>query len=87
MIFEIFATPKNIPFCTFSLRKDPKYIELTTKTSQFCDDPKNIHKIFIPPKKFHFSDPPPPPPPTQKKKNILKIKILNTKKWSEPTYV
>ena len=32
---------------------------MTLKLAQFCDDPpKNIHKIFIPPKNIHFSDTP-----------------------------
>ena len=45
---------------------------------QFCDDPKNIHKIFITPKMFICLSP--PPPQIKKKiKKILVIKILNTK--------
>ena len=87
----ISSTPKNIrffchakifSFCTFTLRKDPKYIEETPKTSPISSWPpplpkkkkKNIHKIFIPPpppqkkKKINISD---PPPPSQKKKNII----------------
>ena len=56
------------------------------KTSPFLWwPPKNIHKICIPQKIFIFLNPPPPPPP--KKKKILKFKILNPKKWSEPTFV
>ena len=52
---------------------------MTLKLAQFCDDPKkNIHKIFIPPKNIHFF---------WKPKKILKFRILNPKKWAEPTYV
>ena len=40
--------------------------------------PKNIHKIFIPPKLFIFSEPPHPP--------NMEIQNLNLKKWPKPTY-
>ena len=29
-------------------------MEMTLKLAQFCDDPKNIHQIFIPQKIFIF---------------------------------
>ena len=52
------------------------------KLAQFCDDPpppqKKKHKILIPPKNIHFSENP---------QKILKFRILNPKKWAEPTYV
>ena len=46
-------------------------------TVQFCDDPKDIHKIFMPQKNIHFSENP---------KNI-EIENLNPNKWPEPTFV
>ena len=52
---------------------------MTLKLAQFCDDPqKNIHKFFIPPKNINFSENP---------QKILKFRLLNPKKWAEPTYV
>ena len=45
--------------------------------------PQNLHT----PKNIHFSEPPPPQKKKKKKKKILKFKILNPKKWPEPTYV
>ena len=48
--------------------------------------PKNILKVFIPPKNICFTET--PPPPKKKNKYILKFKILNPKKKRlEPTYV
>ena len=43
---------------------------MTLKLAQFCDDPKNIHKIFIPQKIFIFL----------KEPKKLKFRILNKKK-------
>ena len=31
---------------------------MTLKLAQFCDDPKNIHKIFIPQKNINYSENP-----------------------------
>ena len=77
-IFEILATQKISPFCTFTLRKDPKLHRNYPKYSPILWwPPKKIHKIFTPQKIFIF----------WKSKKILKFKILNPKKWSEPTYV
>ena len=60
-IFEILATPKSNPFI-----KDPKMHKMTLKPVQFCGDPSNIQKIFIPPKIFTFL----------KTHKILKFKIF-----------
>ena len=51
-----FSQPQKIyRFCILILRKDPKNIELTPKTSPIFGRPqKNIHKIFIPQKIFIF---------------------------------
>ena len=78
-IFEILATKKNTPpFCTLTLRKDPKKDRNYTKYSLILWwTPKNIHKIFIPPKNIYFSEKP---------QKILKLKIFNPKQWPEPTY-
>ena len=55
IIFEILATPEKSQFCTLTLKKSLKCIEMKLKLAQFCDDPqKNIHKIFIPQKIFNF---------------------------------
>ena len=53
---------------------------MTLKLAQFCDDPpKNIHKIFIPPKNITFS---------LKTQKIIEIQNFEQKKkWAEPTYV
>ena len=54
---------------------------MTPKTSPILcplpPPPLKIHKIFIPLKNIHFSETP----------KILKFKILNPKKRSEPTYI
>ena len=55
-IFEILATPKISQICTLTLKKDPKMHRNDPQTSPNCDDPKNIHKIFIPKKDIHFSE-------------------------------
>ena len=57
-IFEILAAQKNFPNLYLDLKKTLKCIEMTLKLAQFCDDPQNIHKIFIPPKNIHFSENP-----------------------------
>ena len=87
-IGNISQTPKNIcnfglpkiisPSCTLTLRKplkSLKCIEMTSKTSPILL--WYIHKIFIPPKIMIFLKPP----------KILKFKILNPQKWSQPTYI
>ena len=52
-IFEILATPKISPICTLTLRTDQTFIEMAAETSPVLWwPPKNIHKIFIPPKTF-----------------------------------
>ena len=77
-IFEILATQKNIPILFLDLKKDPKCIEVSLKLAPFCDDPPKIStKSSYPQKIFIFLK-------TQK---ILKFRILNPKKWAEPTYV
>ena len=87
-IGNISQTPKNIcnfglpkiisPSFTLTLRKplkSLKCIEMTSKTSPILL--WYIHKIFIPPKIMIFLKPP----------KILKFKILNPQKWSQPTYI
>ena len=78
-IFEIFATPKAILILYIYLKKRPRKIHRKTpKTSPILWwRQKNIHKIFIPKKKLIFL----------KNPKILKFKILDPKKWPEPTYV
>ena len=72
-----FSSLKHIfQYCTLTLRKALKCIEMTPQKVQ-----KIIHNIIIP-QTYFFSDPPPPP---QKKK--MKFKILNLQKWTEPTYL
>ena len=52
---------------------------MTLKLAQFCDDPNKIStKSSYPQKIFIFLKPP---------KNIEIQRILNPKKWAEPTYV
>ena len=51
---------------------------MTLKLAQFCDDPKKISKKSSYPQKYSFFGKPP---------KILKFRILNPKKWAEPTYV
>ena len=53
-IFENLATQKISRFCSLTLKKSLKCIEMTLKLAQFCDDPKKIstkssypQKIFI----------------------------------------
>ena len=54
-IFEILATPKNIPNLYLDLKKDPKLHRNDPQTSPILWwPPKNIHKIFIPQKNIHF---------------------------------
>ena len=48
------------------------------KQAQFCDDPKKYPQNLHTPKKYSFF---------WKPKKILKFRILNPKKWAEPTYV
>ena len=66
-IFEILATPKNIPILYLGLEKKTlNCIEMTLKQAQFCDDPKKISAkssypqnifIFLKPKKiFKFQN-------------------------------
>ena len=60
-IFEILATPKNIPILYLDLKKDPIMHRNDPQTSPiFVMTPKNTcnHKIFIPPKNIHFSENP-----------------------------
>ena len=75
-ISGISSTPKNIPHSPLShLKKD---LKITPKYCPILWWPQNnIHKTFIPQKIFIFLKPP----------KILKYKILNSKKWPEPTYV
>ena len=55
---------------------------MTLKLAQFCDDPpKYPQNLHTPQKYIIFSK----TPPTKKTK--LKFRILNPKKWAEPTYV
>ena len=79
---NIIATPKKkkIQFCTLTFRKSLKCIDAiiflvahTHQIVQFC----NIHNFFIPQKIFIFL----------KTQTILKLKILNPQKWSEPKYI
>ena len=56
-IFEILATPKNIPI--LYLKKDPKMHRNDPKTSPiFCDDPKKYPQNLHTPKIFIFLKPP-----------------------------
>ena len=41
-IFVIFATLKISPFCTFNLKIDPKYIEMTPKTLVLLWSPVSV---------------------------------------------
>ena len=51
-----FSQPKEIsPFCTFNLRKYPKYIERTPKTSPILCWPPKISTKTSYPKNIHFS--------------------------------
>ena len=77
-IFEILATQKISQFCTLTLKKTLKCIEMTLKLAQFCDDPKKYPQNLHTPQKYSFFSKPP---------KILKFRILNPKKWSEPTYM
>ena len=49
---------------------------MTPYYSPICDDPKNIHKIFIP-RNIYFSENP----------QNIEIQNFEPKKWPEPTYV
>ena len=76
-IFEILAAQKNIPILCLDLKKDPKLHRNDLQTSPILWwPPKNIHKIFIPPKNIHLKT----------KKNI-EIQNFEPKKWAKPTYV
>ena len=78
-IFEILATPKNIPHSVPWLsERTLKCIEMTPKYSPILWwPPKNIHEVLIPQKYLFFRKPP----------KILKFKFLSPKKWPEPMYV
>ena len=70
-----FWQPKKISqFCTLTLKKTLNCIEMALKLAQFCDDPKKISTKSSYPK-------------ICKPQKILKFRILNPKKWAEPTYV
>ena len=74
-----FSNPKKYPpFCTLTLRKTIKCIEMTPKYSPILWwPPKNIHKILMPQKIFIF----------MKTQKIMKLKFWNPKKWPKPTNV
>ena len=59
-VFEIVATQKIPQFCTLTLKKTLKCIEMILKLAQFCDDPKtypqNLHTC-TPQKYSFFSNP------------------------------
>ena len=92
-ISGISSTPKNIwnfsnlkkyPYSVpLTLKKALKCIEMNLKLAQFCTSPilwwpKKISTKSSYPKKYSF---------LWKPQKILKFKILNPKKWPEPTYV
>ena len=55
---KYFCHAKISSFCSFSLRKDPQYIEKTPKTSPICRDPKKYPQNLHTPKIFIFLKPP-----------------------------
>ena len=64
-------------FCTLTLKNDPKiHKKWQLNIVKFCDDPKNIHKIFLPPKIYFFSE---------KTQIILKCKILTHPPKNDPS--
>ena len=68
-----FCNPKISQFCTLTLKKTLKCLEMTLKLAQFCDDPKKYPQNLHTPKNIHFSGNP---------KKILKFRILNPPKNS-----
>ena len=74
---KFFCHAKIFSFCTFSLRKDPQYIEKTPKTSPICRDPKKYPQNLHTPKILIFLKPP--------KNNV--IQKFKPKKKPEPTHV
>ena len=78
-IFGILATKKKISqCCTLTLKKTLKCIEMSLELAQFCDDPKKYPQNLHTPQKYSFF---------WKPQKILKFRLLNTQKKSEPTYV
>ena len=73
-IFEILATQKISQFCTLTLKKTLKCIEMTLKLAQFCDDTQKISTKSSFPKKYSF---------VWKPQKILKFRILNPPKNSQ----
>ena len=74
-----FSNPQKISqFCTLTLKKTLKCIEKTLKLAHFCVDPQKISTKSSYPKKILFF---------LKTPKNMKFRILNPKKWSEPTYV
>ena len=72
-IFEILATPKNIPILYLDLKKDPKMHRNGPQTSPILWWPKKYPQNLHTPKKYSsFSKPP----------KILKFRILNPPKNS-----
>ena len=71
-ILENFSkSPKYHPFCTFTLKKTQKCIEVTPKYSLVLWwPPQNTHKIFIPQKMFIFLK-------TRKKLNVITLNPKN----------